>query len=70
MSIKGNDKDEHLRGAGDVVEWVMEKSGIKYLVKRVYGQCDCQKRKNKLNELLPFNPKSNYTETVTQLKNE
>ena len=29
-----------------------------------------KKRKNKLNELLPFNPKSNYTETITQLKNE
>jgi hypothetical protein len=67
------DKNEQFRGAGDVVEWVTEKLGIKYLVKRVYGgdnDCGCSERQRKLNKMIPFNPKINYTETITKISNE
>ena len=66
------DKNEQFRGAGDVVEWITEMSGIKYLVKRVYGKndCGCSKRKQKLNEMIPFDPKNNFTETRTRINNE
>jgi hypothetical protein len=64
------DKDQKFRGAGDVVEYITEVSGIRYLVKRVYGKadCGCNKRQKKLNELIPFNPMKNYSETTIPLK--
>ena len=63
------DKNEQFRGAGDVVEWITEKSGIKFLVKRIYGKsdCGCSGRQKALNNLIPFNPKIDYTESVTPL---
>tara|TARA_R110001592_G_scaffold235715_2_gene493860 strand:+ start:698 stop:901 length:204 start_codon:yes stop_codon:yes gene_type:complete len=64
------DKDQHLRGAGDVVEMITEILGIKYLVRRVYGECGCSKRKDKLNNLIPFNPKIDYIESIKKLKDE
>ena len=64
------DKDQHLRGAGDVVEKITEILGIKHLIKRVYGKCNCNKRKDKLNNLIPFNPKTDYSESIEKIKDE
>ena len=44
-----------LRGLGDLVEKVTEKTGIKSLVEKVTGKdCGCGKRRDKLNKLVPF----------------
>tara|TARA_B100000780_G_C20923557_1_gene368005 strand:- start:380 stop:586 length:207 start_codon:yes stop_codon:yes gene_type:complete len=65
------DQKQHLRGFGDVVEWVTEISGIKYLVKRVYGNnCNCSKRKDSLNKLLPFNPMRDYSQSYNPIKKD
>jgi hypothetical protein len=66
------DKDQQFRGAGDVVEYITEISGIKYLFKRVYGKqdCGCSERQRKLNEMIPFNPEKDFSDLVTRLKDE
>ena len=44
-----------MRGAGDLVERVTEKTGIKSLVEKVTGKdCGCAGRRDKLNKLVPF----------------
>ena len=44
-----------LRGLGDLVEKVTEKTGIKSLVEKVAGKdCGCNKRRDILNKLVPF----------------
>ena len=44
-----------MRGAGDLVERVAEKTGIKSLVEKVAGKdCGCNKRRDILNKLVPF----------------
>ena len=44
-----------MRGAGDLVERVTEKTGIKSLVEKVTGKdCGCAGRRDKLNKLIPF----------------
>ncbi len=61
------DKDQHTRGIGDIVEWITEKSGIKFLVKRVYGEdCGCGDRKDKWNKI-KFDPFKHYSESVTRI---
>ncbi len=64
------DKDQQFRGAGDVVEYITEISGIKYLMKRVYGKqnCGCSERQKKLNEMIPFNPEMDFSDQVTRIK--
>ncbi len=43
------------RGAGDLVEAVTKRTGIKLLVDKVTGNgCGCGKRRDKLNKLIPF----------------
>lgn len=43
------------RGAGDLVEVITEKTGIKKAVEKVAGKgCGCRKRRDRLNKLLPF----------------
>ncbi len=43
------------RGAGDLVEAVTKRTGIKRLVDKVTGNgCGCGKRRDILNELIPF----------------
>ncbi len=55
-----------MEGLGDVVDYVTTKTGIKIAVKKVaevaYSagltetpDCGCQKRKEALNEMVPFN---------------
>ena len=46
---------EPMRGAGDLVEAVTKRTGIKALVDKVTGnRCGCGKRRDILNKLLPF----------------
>ena len=65
------DKDQQIRGAGDVVEYITEISGIKTLFKRIYGKqdCGCGERQRKLNKMIPFDPYRDYTDSQTRLKN-
>jgi hypothetical protein len=45
----------NMRGAGDLVEQVTKRTGIKALVDKVTGnRCGCGKRRDILNKLLPF----------------
>lgn len=44
-----------IKGVGDVVEKITEATGIKAVVKSLFGEdCGCTERKNDLNELLPI----------------
>lgn len=55
-----------MEGLGDVVEKVVNSTGISYVVKKVAGKrdCGCAARKAKLNELFPFKQQENgSTET-------
>jgi len=63
------DKNQHMRGVGDVIEYVTEISGIKYLFKRIYKEdCNCGKRRDKLNEKFPFDPFIHYKDQIIRLK--
>ena len=54
-NIKSLQKDIESRGLGDTVEKVFEKTGIKYVAKKVLGEdCGCNKRKETLNKLVPY----------------
>ena len=35
---------------GDKLEWLFKYTGIKWIVKKIYPNCNCESRKNKLNE--------------------
>ena len=35
---------------GDKLEWLFKWTGIKWLVKKIYPNCNCESRKDKLNE--------------------
>lgn len=55
-----------MEGIGDVIEKVVDSTGISYVVKKVTRNkdCGCAARKAKLNELFPFKQKENgSTET-------
>lgn len=44
-----------MRGFGDLVEVITERTGIKKAVEKVAGKdCGCGKRRDRLNKLLPF----------------
>ena len=66
------DKNQQFRGAGDVVEYITEISGIKYLMKRVYGKqdCGCSERQKKLNEMIPFDPNKDYNDLMARINDE
>ena len=49
-----------MRGAGDLVEQVTKRTGIKRLVDKVTGNgCGCGKRRDILNKLIPFRGEPN-----------
>lgn len=55
-----------MEGLGDVIEKVVDSTGVSYVVKKVAGKkgCGCAARKAKLNELFPFKQQENgSTET-------
>lgn len=35
---------------GDKLEWLFRVTGIQWLVKKIYPNCNCDKRRDKLNE--------------------
>jgi hypothetical protein len=50
----------NMRGAGDLVEQVTKRTGIKALVDKVTGnRCGCGKRRDILNKLIPFRGEPN-----------
>ena len=50
--------EQQSKGAGDVVEGVLEATGIASAFKAVFGEdCGCEERKDALNELLPNHSK-------------
>jgi len=43
------------KGLGDTIEKITRATGIKNVVERVVGDnCNCEKRKEKLNKLIPY----------------
>lgn len=48
-------KVRQMQGLGDAIEAVTEATGIKSVVEKVVGKnCGCGKRRDKLNEMVPF----------------
>ena len=53
---KKNTENIKAKGLGDTVEKVFKKTGIDKVAKFILGEdCGCDKRKDKLNELFPYN---------------
>ena len=50
--MNNENKDQ---GLGDTIERFTKATGIKKLADKIPGGCGCGKRKNKLNELFPYN---------------
>ena len=42
------------KGLGDTIEKFTKATGIKKLADSITGDCGCQKRKEKLNKILPY----------------
>lgn len=48
-----------MKGLGDLVEWITVHTGIKWLVKKIWGEdCGCDQRKDYLNEKVSFDKPS------------
>ena len=45
------------QGLGDSIEKFTKATGIKKLADKIPGGCGCGKRKEKLNEIFPYNKK-------------
>ena len=49
------------KGLGDTIEKITTATGIKKVVKKIYGEgdneCGCKKRKEKLNKMFPYKNK-------------
>jgi len=57
------EQESKSKGLGDSVEKLTESTGIKKAVKFVAGEdCGCDERKNKLNELIPYDTPECLTE--------
>jgi hypothetical protein len=56
-----------MEGLGDVVEMVVDSTGISYVVKKVTRNkdCGCAARKAKLNQLFPLKQKENGSTKIT-----
>ncbi len=54
--------DKQMKGLGDMIEKVTEKTGVKWVVDKVAEKtgkdCGCGKRRDKLNQAVPFGGKS------------
>ncbi len=56
-------------GAGDIVENVLEKTGVAKVAKKVLGEdCGCDERKEFLNKLMPVRYKADRCFTDDELK--
>ena len=49
------DNKNKSKGVGDTIEKFTEATGIKKLASSIPGGCGCQSRKDKLNNLFPYN---------------
>jgi len=57
------EQESKSKGLGDTVEKVTESTGIKKAVKFIAGEdCGCDERKDKLNELIPYDTPKCLTE--------
>ena len=45
------------KGLGDTIEKMTTSTGIKSLFDKHMGDCGCNKRKEKLNKMFPYNEK-------------
>lgn len=57
------------KGLGDTVEFLAEKTGIKYAVNKavelgIIEDCGCEKRQQLLNELVPYGNKGENSEVL------
>lgn len=57
------------KGLGDTVEFLAEKTGIKYAVNKavelgIIEDCGCEKRKQLLNELIPYGNEGENSEVL------
>ncbi len=44
-----------IKGLGDIIEFFTKYTGIKYIVDKIWkGKCNCQRRKQILNEKFPL----------------
>ena len=60
VTVTYQPKLTNMRGAGDLVEAVTKRTGIKRLVDKVTGNgCGCGKRRDILNKLIPFRGEPN-----------
>ncbi|NQW26189.1 MAG: hypothetical protein HQ473_07505 [Cryomorphaceae bacterium] len=51
--------DKELKGVGDVIDKITEATGIKKVIKDFFGEdCGCDKRKDLINDKLPFGSKA------------
>ena len=48
-------KQKKSKGLGDSIEKVTKKTGIKKVVDKLFDDCGCDKRKEMLNKLFPYN---------------
>lgn len=59
VAFKQQQLEKQTKGVGDVVEKITEATGIKKVVKEFFDEdCGCDKRRDLLNEKLPFRNKA------------
>ena len=47
---------DKIKGLGDIVALVTKYTGIKWVVKKIWGEdCGCDERQEKLNKVFPIN---------------
>lgn len=47
---------DKIKGLGDIVALVTKYTGIKWVVKKIWGEdCGCNERQEKLNKVFPIN---------------
>jgi hypothetical protein len=49
-NYNSNNFNNNVMKLGDKLEWLFKVTGIKWLVKKINPNCNCEFRKNKLNE--------------------
>jgi len=56
-----------MEGLGDVIEKVVDSTGVSYVVKKITRNkdCGCAARKAKLNELFPFKQQEDGSTKIT-----
>ena len=45
---------KNIRGLGDVIEFILKITGVKYIVKLINPNCNCDQRREKINVKLPL----------------